>query len=232
MREQINTITREMAIIEQSQLVIDRLLADAAERKSVAEAEAPDKLACADSFNEICRKAFGSYLYEGNRLSTYFLRKALRESPLFRQTNIPAPGDVVISPSGFASQKNPDGSLVIPNGHVGIIMSTATSPRTTAARSIGLPPSSAPDGMLVGRRISRGNLSTRLRSNYQQAMFSPTYVSVLVALLSQILPMLGVEIGNDNHTNAITTILTIVAALVILVRRYWKGDVTVVGAHR
>ena len=84
--------------------------------------EAPDELACANSFNAIHAKAFGGPFYEGNQLSTYFLRKALKESPLFRQTNTPAPGDVVISPTGFGTRRNPDGSLVIPNGHVGIVM--------------------------------------------------------------------------------------------------------------
>ena len=84
--------------------------------------EAPDELACANSFNEIYKKAFGEHLYQGNRLSTYFLRKALKESPLFRQTNTPAPGDVVISPTGFGTRKKIDGTLAIPNGHVGIVM--------------------------------------------------------------------------------------------------------------
>ncbi len=61
---------------------------------------------------------------------------------------------------------------------------------------------------------------------------SPTYVSALVALLSQVLPIIGVEIGSDDLTNAITTIATIVAALVIMIRRFWKGDVTIFGSHR
>jgi len=63
-------------------------------------------------------------------------------------------------------------------------------------------------------------------------MFSPTYVSALVALLSQVLPMIGLEIGTDELTNFITTAATIGAALVILIRRFWKGDITVFGAHR
>jgi hypothetical protein len=54
-----------------------------------------------------------------NRLSTYFLRKALKESPLFRLTNTPVPGDVVISPTDFGTRKKIDGTLSIPNGHVG-----------------------------------------------------------------------------------------------------------------
>jgi len=84
--------------------------------------EAPDELACANSFNKIYEKAFGGPFYSGNQLSTYYLRKALKESPLFRSTNLPAPGDVIISPTGFGTKKNADGSLVIPNGHVGICM--------------------------------------------------------------------------------------------------------------
>ena len=61
---------------------------------------------------------------------------------------------------------------------------------------------------------------------------SPTYVSALVALLSQILPLLGVEIGSEDLTTTITTISTIVAVLVILIRRYLKGDLTLAGMKR
>jgi hypothetical protein len=84
--------------------------------------QAPDELACAESFNAIYKKAFGENFYSGNLLSTYFLRKALIESPLFKRVQNPLPGDVVISPTGYAKHKNPDGSYVIPNGHVGICM--------------------------------------------------------------------------------------------------------------
>jgi hypothetical protein len=63
-------------------------------------------------------------------------------------------------------------------------------------------------------------------------MFSPTYVSALVALLAQLLPMIGVEIATDELTNFLMTGATIVAALVILGRRFLKGDVTVFGAKR
>jgi hypothetical protein len=84
--------------------------------------EAPDELACAESWNAVYKRAFGEHLYSGNLLSTYFLRKALRESPLFKQVTIPVPGDTIISPTGFGRAKNPDGTLIIPNGHVGIVM--------------------------------------------------------------------------------------------------------------
>ena len=83
---------------------------------------APDEFGCADTVNEIYRKAFGGHFYEGNHLSTYYLYKALRSSFLFREVHIPVPGDIVISPTGFGTRKNPDGSLAIPNGHVGYVM--------------------------------------------------------------------------------------------------------------
>jgi hypothetical protein len=78
--------------------------------------KAPDEYACAESVNDIIKAAFGTAFYNGNQLSTYYLRKALRESKSFKQVFIPAPGDVVISPTGYGS--NPE----MPNGHVGIVM--------------------------------------------------------------------------------------------------------------
>ena len=77
---------------------------------------APDEVGCADSVSE------GEYLIKENRLSTYWLYKALRESPKWKEVFIPIPGCVIISPTGFATRKNPDGTLVIPVGHVGVIM--------------------------------------------------------------------------------------------------------------
>ena len=44
--------------------------------------------------------------------------------------------------------------------------------------------------------------------------------------------MIGVEIGNDELTITIATVATIISAFVNLIRRFWKGDVTVFGAHR
>jgi hypothetical protein len=78
---------------------------------------APDELACAETVNEIIRDAFGNYFYSGSIVSTYYMYKALRDSSLFKEVSIPTPGDVVISPTGYATKSN-----VIPNGHVGIVM--------------------------------------------------------------------------------------------------------------
>ena len=63
-------------------------------------------------------------------------------------------------------------------------------------------------------------------------MFSPTYISALIAVLAQILPLIGIEVGSEQLMDAITTILTIVAGLVIMYRRIAKGDVTLFGQLR
>lgn len=76
---------------------------------------APDELGCAETWNEIYKNAFGAYLYQGNRNATYFLYKALRDSPKFKEVTDPMEGDTVISPTGYG--KNP----AMPNGHVGIV---------------------------------------------------------------------------------------------------------------
>ena len=83
---------------------------------------APDELGCAETVNEIIRRAFGDYLHNDNRLSTYWLYKALRESPDFTETFIPVPGLIVISPTSFGTRRNPDSTFAIPHGHVGIVM--------------------------------------------------------------------------------------------------------------
>lgn len=63
-------------------------------------------------------------------------------------------------------------------------------------------------------------------------MFSQTYASVIVIVLAQLLPKLGVEIGSDQLTTTITTILTIVGALWVLIRRHRAGDVTLFGRRK
>lgn len=70
---------------------------------------APDELGCAESVNAIYEKAFGKPFYEGNQLSTYWMYKALKDSPEFVRTSTVSPGTIIISPT--------DGHNT---GHVGI----------------------------------------------------------------------------------------------------------------
>ena len=68
---------------------------------------------------------------------------------------------------------------------------------------------------------------------------SGTIISVIVILASQLLPMIGVEIGSEQLTNVISTITTIISGLVIWYKRTTLqhapgnfGDVTAVGARK
>jgi hypothetical protein len=117
----LSTITN-LRMNDENRLKLYEAAYDALDSDPSPNDNAPDELACAESFNAVYAKAFGGPFYTGNQLSTYYLRKALRESPLFRRTNLPAPGDVIICATGFGTKKNADGSLIIRNGHVGIIM--------------------------------------------------------------------------------------------------------------
>lgn len=58
---------------------------------------------------------------------------------------------------------------------------------------------------------------------------SQTFLAVLVMVLAQVLPALGVEIGSDQITTTVTVLATIGAALWALVRRYQAGGVSIVG---
>jgi hypothetical protein len=61
---------------------------------------------------------------------------------------------------------------------------------------------------------------------------SQIYVSAVVAILAQVLPHLGVTIGNEELTGFITTGVTIVAALWAMIRRYQMGGIGVFGGRK
>lgn len=84
----------------------------------------PDGVACAEVFMAIERAAFpNSDFKPSNPNSTLYVRKALRDrTDLWKQVYIPAPGDAVVSPTGYGMKKNPDGTPVIPHGHIGYML--------------------------------------------------------------------------------------------------------------
>lgn len=51
-------------------------------------------------------------------------------------------------------------------------------------------------------------------------------------IAAQILPHIGVMIGNDELTTAVTTIISVVSAPWIMVRRYKMGGKGVLGGRR
>lgn len=58
---------------------------------------------------------------------------------------------------------------------------------------------------------------------------SQTFVSVYVIILANLLPRLGLNLGNDELTTTVQVLLTIGGAIWIAVRRKQAGGVTVVG---
>lgn len=72
---------------------------------------APDELGCAETVNEIVKKALG--YPAGGTVSTNQMYKALAKSTKFIKVDQALPGDIIISPTGY-------GTGGLPNGHVGI----------------------------------------------------------------------------------------------------------------
>lgn len=61
---------------------------------------------------------------------------------------------------------------------------------------------------------------------------SPTYISAVIMVLLQVFNWLGINVGSDALTTTATTLLTIAAGLVIIYRRWQKGDITVAGIKK
>lgn len=60
---------------------------------------------------------------------------------------------------------------------------------------------------------------------------STTIASVFVLLAAQIFPLIGIEVGTEQLTSTISTLLTIGSGLYIWYRRVKSGDVKVSGAR-
>ena len=63
-------------------------------------------------------------------------------------------------------------------------------------------------------------------------MFSTTYFAAAVTILSQVLPLLGINVGSDALTTTIQTIVAIVAGLWVIKERIARGDVKWFGARK
>lgn len=76
--------------------------------------EYPDELSCAITVNTIHQKAFGDQI--GGTASTYWMYDSLLKRKDFQRVDTPQPGDIIISPTGYAGNGG-----TIKNGHVGIV---------------------------------------------------------------------------------------------------------------
>jgi len=52
---------------------------------------------------------------------------------------------------------------------------------------------------------------------------APSYIATVAALLAQVLKLIGIEVGDEQLTNAIVTIITIGAGLVVVFRQLTEG---------
>ena len=77
---------------------------------------APDEYGCAESVNEIHKKAFGEYIENPGISTTKLFAAMIERSDKFVRVIKPECGNIIISPTGFANIDNPP----IKNGHVGI----------------------------------------------------------------------------------------------------------------
>ena len=62
--------------------------------------------------------------------------------------------------------------------------------------------------------------------------YSQTIGAVVVQLLTIVLPMIGVNLGNTQLTGAVQTIIIVVAGIWIWVRRVQGGGVTAAGFRK
>lgn len=57
-------------------------------------------------------------------------------------------------------------------------------------------------------------------------MLAPSYISAVVAVLVNVLALAGVQVGSEELTTTITTILTVISGLVIMYRQITEGRST------
>jgi hypothetical protein len=61
---------------------------------------------------------------------------------------------------------------------------------------------------------------------------SQIYISGFVIVLAQVLPHIGVTLGNDELTAFATTLITIVAGAWAMIRRYQVGGIGLLGGRK
>lgn len=61
---------------------------------------------------------------------------------------------------------------------------------------------------------------------------STTIGSLIVMLLSQLLPSIGVEVGSEQLTQALSTIITVLVGIYLWYKRYKQGDITITGKRK
>ena len=60
-------------------------------------------------------------------------------------------------------------------------------------------------------------------------MIAPSYLAAVVAIAVQVLSFLGINVGSEELTTTITTIITVLAGLVVMYRQLTEGRSTLMG---
>jgi hypothetical protein len=61
---------------------------------------------------------------------------------------------------------------------------------------------------------------------------SQIYTSAFVIILAQVLPVIGVNLGNDQLTQFAQIVISIVLGAWIMIRRKQQGDITALGSRK
>ena len=61
---------------------------------------------------------------------------------------------------------------------------------------------------------------------------SPTYISGIVIVIVAILNFLGVKVGNNEITKIVEGLVPAILGIIIIIRRYKKGDLSIIGTKK
>lgn len=61
---------------------------------------------------------------------------------------------------------------------------------------------------------------------------SKTYLSALVIIIVGLFQLLGIDIATEKVQTTIEVILALISGIIILVERYKRGDITIVGVRK
>jgi uncharacterized membrane protein len=61
---------------------------------------------------------------------------------------------------------------------------------------------------------------------------STTYITAIVIVFVQLLSFIGIDVGTEEVTSALTTIITVIGGLVIAYRRWMQNDITIAGVKK
>jgi len=62
--------------------------------------------------------------------------------------------------------------------------------------------------------------------------FSPTYISAIVVVLVSIFRFFKIDLKSEELAPIIESLVIAISGIVVLVRRYQKGDLTLLGARK